>query len=83
MNWLQHMGYGSNNNKKYFMSRIKMRGDGEWVHKMTKIYRNPGLLGFSREETRHFLLLVCKNGWEYFIRSLLEMVTDLRSIVNV
>jgi hypothetical protein len=68
------MGYGTSQNKKHYISRAKALGASDHMHKLTKIYKNPALLGWTREKTLRFLMNTCRNGWEYFIREVVAAV---------
>jgi len=72
LGWLQHMGYGSSAHKKYFMGRVKTIAGLEWMGPLSKAYKNPAVLGMTRQELRCFWMSVCKNGWEWFVRALIE-----------
>ena len=63
MSWLEHMGYGTNSNKKSFISRVKLLGGTEAMYRMTKTYKNLGMLGLKRKDLQDFLVKTCRNGW--------------------
>ena len=66
------MGYGSHSHKKYFMGRVKNIAGLECMGPLSKAYKNPAVLGLTRQELRCFWMSVCQNGWEWFIRALLD-----------
>lgn len=68
------MGYGTSNNKKYYVSRVKALTGIEQMHIFTKIYKNLSLLGLPRHSLTQFLLKTCQNGWEYFVKGVVSRV---------
>lgn len=61
--WLVFAGYGSRENKKYFMSRVRMQVGEERAMKLARVYRNLSLLGLGSADLCVWLLETCRNGW--------------------
>jgi hypothetical protein len=61
--WLKHMGYGTEKNKSYLLSRVKLFFGHVALREFTKIYQNLNLLDMSISEKLSFFLSTCRNGW--------------------
>lgn len=70
--WLKDMGYGTTNNRKYLQRMVRLELGEVGVYKFLKLYKALPRVKLECEQNRHLLIETCKNGWQFFIRSIIQ-----------
>jgi hypothetical protein len=70
--WLRHMGYGSKKNRSSLLARVKLLYEYETLKSFNRLYENFDSIPLSKKEKKRLFVKTCANGWDFFVRELVQ-----------